>query len=172
MSNLKIHLTARRTDFSEIYYRDKQGSWLLNPTTKTAMIQVLLMSVGLVIFCYSYKPQPDKWLLLLIVWGILAWGFVSNFRRYYQWRKSIEVYLDKILSYKHCLIEITDNYFSLTINDFEETIEHFSEFKTMTLNDEYVSFVTNRNNYLIPKKSMTPEEFVALKVTLSESVKR
>jgi tetrahydromethanopterin S-methyltransferase subunit G len=85
------------------------------------------------------------------------------------WKRQIHKYLDDLDKIKENKIIITPSSFSL-VQDNRETIEKWTEFKKAEINDTYILLLTS-TNYMIPKNSMTSDEFDSFKKVISEKIK-
>ena len=89
------------------------------------------------------------------------------------WRKSIKDYLDKVEKYKYHKIVLSESAFTL-ITDTDETIERWSEFKKVEINELSITLWGNESylipSYLIPKKSMDPKDYEFFEKEISEKM--
>ncbi|QCX01341.1 YcxB family protein [Aggregatimonas sangjinii] len=86
-----------------------------------------------------------------------------------KWRRQIKEYLDSQEKYESHKIVVTDEYFSI-IQDNEETIEKWSNFKRVKIFDSHI-WLLGTENFIIPAKSMSPLEFNNLKRLVSTKFK-
>jgi hypothetical protein len=87
-----------------------------------------------------------------------------------KYKMETKLYLDNLDKIRENKIVLSKNAFSL-VQDKKETIEKWTEFKRAEIEDNYISVTSNTTTYLIPKKSMTPDEFQFLRTKLAEKIK-
>jgi len=165
---MELFLTYRRSDFLEIYYRNNNGSWLFNKTTYNSFLLLSLSLIGLAIsiaFDYAQHIIP----IIVILFGFILFDVASKFYAYFKWRKTVNAYLDVQEKYKSHKIQITSNYFSIE-QDNDVTIERFDQITICEINTDFIH-LSGTNTYLIPKKSMSDQEYANLTNILKESIK-
>ena len=168
-----IELAYNRKDFEDVYYRNREDRLLFNRHTKKE--QNTSMVIGAItIILFLYNMIYSQYFELLIASGILfCLSLLDLYKKLsplIKWRKEIKIYLDGLDKIRHNKIILTKSAFTL-IQDKKETIEKWSEFRKAELEDNFVSLISTTTNYLIPAKSMTPDEFQFLKSMLSEQIK-
>ena len=103
----------------------------------------------------------------LFLW--LSYGYAGEVNNIRKWKKSIFSYLDREEKYSRNKIILSEEYFTL-VQDNKESIEHWSNFKTVNIYETYVS-MAGSTTYLIPKKCMADAEYDVLKEWISTKLK-
>jgi len=131
----------------------------------------LLGIVTLIVFLIYgiIKSEYTMFIIWSIIFVVILGNYIHTFKKLVEWKKSIQVYLDREEKYSKNKLILSDEYFSL-IQDEKETIEHWSNFKKVQIEENYIS-LDGKENYLIPKKSMSAENYKLLKDFISEKLK-
>lgn len=167
----EIRLNFNRNDFEEIYFKDNQGNYFKDPTIKP-LFRNLLMYVFVFLSCVVYSKIVDDYGIFLIASiGLLyfAYSYLERLAFIQKKKKEIISYLDKQEVYTLNKLVISENHFSI-IQDKEETIEKWENFKSVKILDNYVSLMS-KEHFLIPSKSMTTEEYKLFIKLVSEKAK-
>lgn len=173
MDNKVIELKYNRTDFEDIYFRNGGDKTFLNHHLKKQR-NIFFLFLGMFIVTLIYILSINENFGFLIFVGILL--FFSFYDWYIKaspgikWKKEIKIYHDGLDKIRENRLILTENAFSL-IQDKKETIEKWTEFKRAEMEENFISLISNTTTYLIPKKSMTTEEFDFLRTLFSEKIK-
>ncbi|MBF4473783.1 YcxB family protein [Flavobacterium sp. HJJ] len=172
MKTLEIDLTFRRLDFEELYFRNGNEKLFFSPTSKSqayiSIVVGLLFVNSLINFIITDTSQETV-LFLFILWCVTLILFGEKIYKVLKWRKSIKTFLDKTSKYKVNKVILTENAM-LLIEDTTETIEKWSNFKRVTINNESITMYGDEN-YLFPRKSMTAEEYELFKNIVHENIR-
>ena len=85
-------------------------------------------------------------------------------------RSKVKKYLDGVEKIKSHRLILTDTSFEI-IQEHEKTIEKWTDFKPAEINDLFIYLLSEKENYLIPSKSMTEREYIELTNIVTEKIK-
>jgi hypothetical protein len=174
MDDKVIELQYSRGDLEEIYFRNGGGKTFFNHHLKkqrNTFITIGIVFLAILVYVLSVKKNYG---FLVFASILLCFAFFDWYKKAspgITWKRDIKNYLDKVDKIKNNKIILTENSFSL-VQDSKEKIEKWTEFKRVEMDDNFISLDSNATGYVIPKKSMTPEEFQFLKTFLSEKLKK
>ena len=173
MDNIVIELNYRRKDFEEIYFRDGGGKTFLSPRLKGKRnLSIFFAVVFTLTLIYTLLTQRSFGVVLfaglLFCFSLYEWysGALPTMR----WLKEVRSYLDGLDKTKEHRLLLTDTAFSI-VQDKNETIEKWTEFKRAEIEENFVSLTSNTTNYLIPKKSMSEGEYELLRTIAAKKIK-
>jgi hypothetical protein len=173
MDDKVIELKYSRTDFEEIYYRNGGDKTFLNHHLKKQRNTFIVIGAIFILTLIYIISINENFGFLIFAGIILCFAFYDWFIKAYpgiKWKKEIKIYLDGLDKIRENKLILTENAFSL-IQDEKEIIEKWTEFRRTEMEENFISMISNTTTYLIPKKSMTPDEFQFLRTLLSEKVK-
>lgn len=167
--NIEIELTFNPEHFKEIYFRENQGSYFLSSAIKK-QFTVLLILVVLEIIVYAIFPDNG----LLIGPVSIALAICLGYYLYaafiiWKWKREIKQFLKSESAFSKCQIILTENSFSIK-KDETEHIEKWEIIKSVDITPEYLT-ISGKQEYLIPRKSVSTESYEILKKIVSEKVK-
>ncbi len=173
MDNKIIELKYSRTDFEEIYFSNGNDKTFLNSQLrKERNTFFVLCAIFILTLIYNLYVNENYGLLTLT--GVfLCYTFYDWYKKASLWIKykmEIKLYLDNLDKIGENKIILSKNAFSL-VQDKKETIEKWTEFKRAEMEENFISLTSNTTTYLIPQKSMTPDEFEFLRTILAERIK-
>ena len=173
MDNLPliINLQFNRKNFEELYFKNKEGNFFFGPRTKRYMISTIIIAVCLIFSKSNTTSVIDHSVLFYIlifaeVFFVISW--IWEILKILKWKKSIKNYLDNIATHKNFKLIADDNTFTIAL-DNDITKEQWNQLKACQVKPDYISIKSNYY-YLLPKKSMTAEEYEQLKKVLAEKV--
>ncbi|MFM7015454.1 MAG: YcxB family protein [Bacteroidota bacterium] len=171
MDTKEIILNYHRKDFEEIYFSHGRDKVLFHQDVKKEFYTVIIVfSILIVLFIYYLSTGNN--LQILVVTTILF--FLASINLYkkasplFKWKNQIHAYLNDLSKIKDHKIIIEPLSFSL-VQDQQVFIEKWTEIKKVEITDNYILLQTN-SNYLIPKNSMTLQEFDFLKNIVLEKI--
>lgn len=173
MDNKVIELKYSRTDFEEIYFRNGGDKTFLNHHLKKQRNTFILFASAFVLTLVYVISINENFGFLIFVGVFLCFSFYDWYIKAapgIKWKREIKIYLDGLDKIQENRLILTENAFSL-IQDKKETIEKWTEFKRAEMEENFISLISNTTTYLIPKKSMTGEEFQFLRTLFSEKIK-
>ncbi|MBK8521356.1 MAG: hypothetical protein WAT20_15205 [Ferruginibacter sp.] len=166
MEDLNITLTFNPDHFREMYYHDSKGSILKYKPTQNAILYCLLTAlVTFGIYLTAFKRPDISWLIVL---GAVAFLFtlvyaIAAITQHLKWKSSVEGFLKDIAQYKSHQLKLTSAALEL-IQDSTVSIEKWENIKSVQINDIYIMpLKSDGPAFIIPAKSMNPEEFTKLK---------
>ena len=169
VSSFEIDLVFRRADFEAIYFGNGYDRILTNPQTRrlayTAIVVGIIWAVVLIDTVYAHHSQ----LIFLALTGVFAITIARLRKRVapiLRWKKEIRVFFDRLESYKHCSLLVTDESFTLT-QDTETGTDRWSAVRKTEITEDYIS-ITASTDYLFPRNSMQEAEFERLKAVVLE----
>lgn len=173
MDNKIIELKYSRTDFEEIYFSNGNDKTYLNSQLrKERNTFLVLCSIFILTLIYNLYIN-ENYGLLTLTGAFLCYTFYDWYKKASLWIKykmEIKLYLDNLDKIGENKIILSKNAFSL-VQDKKETIEKWTEFKRAEMEENFISLTSNTTTYLIPQKSMTPEEFEFFRTILAERIK-
>lgn len=158
---LEIDLKFTRKDFEELYFQKNQGNYFSNESTKMPFVYALIATLVFIYLLFSSIREKSDYAVTFfagIFFLVTTQNFISKANSIRKRNLSIKKYLDKVEKIKKSKLELTENSFSL-IQDNEYVIEKWANFTNIENKDDYIFLVSNKETYLIPKKSMTENEF-------------
>ena len=173
MEELKIKLVYRRQDFIEIYYPDNSKSIFTWKGTNR-WIYIAGLSAVLSAVTYILANKYDDWIvafvmcLVFLITSVISLLFAIY--KYYQWKRPIEAYLDKLGKYESQLLILTDRAIEMR-NDDETHIEKWENMNKASIKSNYISMIGIHQNYIFSQKSMEPGEYEKLKEFIVSSMK-
>ncbi len=168
----KITLIFNRKDFEEIYSQNIEYNYFKSSLTKKTFQSLIISSLLLIGFFYHSFTQNSIQIQVIFIGAIFLYNQINFFTKALtirKRRKEVSKYLNEIEKIKSHQLILTNETFQI-IQESEKTIEKWVDFKLTEINDTYVFLLTNKEHYLIPKKSMTESEFGYLKTFLSKKV--
>jgi hypothetical protein len=167
-----IEIKYSRSDFEEIYYRNGDDKTFLNSHLKNERNTFIVVSFGFIltlIYCLSFN---ENYSILIFTGLLLCFVFFDWYQKashWIKWKNDIKLYLDNLDKIRKTKIVLSKYAFSV-VQDKKETIEKWTEFKRAEIEDNFISLTSNTTTYLIPKKSMTTEEFEFLSAMFAERI--
>jgi hypothetical protein len=168
----EIGITYRREDFEEIFFKDRAGDYFRSESVRGSFSAMAILGITLfmtLIYATFYSVYP------LIVW-LLALMFVTHLvnyvraaRKLYRWKKEVKDYLDSTERYRQYSIILSAESFTIRRDD-EDVIEKWENFKSAYLSDAYIRLY-GQENFFIPSKSMSSDEYQVLREAISEKIK-
>jgi hypothetical protein len=173
MDNIIIELKYNRTDFEEIYYRNGDDKAFLNYHLRTERNTFFVVGfIFLLTLIYTLLIN-DNHVFIILIGVLLCFALYDWYKKashWVKWKKEVKLYLDDLDKIRENKIVLSKNAFSL-VQDKKETIEKWTEFKRAEIQENFISLTSNTTTYLIPKKSMTPDEFQFLRTMFAERIK-
>ena len=160
----EIILNFKRKDFEEIFFRDGNEKIFFSPMAKESTRLTLLFGITCLLLLMHSVSTDENWawsVFALAVFIIQCVKLYPKIAHLLKWRKEIKDYLDVTSKYQSNKIVLTEQTFSL-IQDTNETIEHWSNFKTVQIKEDAI-FLYGKIDYLLPKKSMEIGDYETLK---------
>ena len=167
MNELKIELKDGYNNLKEIYYKNGQGSiWTYKGTRTPIIISLILIGLSFTFYVISLVYPFMGWIFMMTICslgvfiGIIYLGFVG--RKYLNWKKSVTRDLNKISKYETHWITMTEKTMEISNRD-ETLIDKWENVKFVSINDEYIFIKSSNDNYILPGKSMTTEQYEDVK---------
>ncbi len=169
--NIEITLNFHRNHFEEIYFKNNQGSYIHNTEIKPLFRNsVILLMVFVLLFFYTKAKNEYEILIIpFIPLIVFIFKYLEKLAIIQKWKKSVIRYLNEQEQYISHKLILSNNSLSV-IQDGQETIEKWTNFTSIKILDDYIS-LNSSEHFLIPKKSVTPEEFQILKKIISAKTK-
>lgn len=173
MDNKIIDLKYRRTDFEEIYYRNGGDKTFLNNHLKKQRNTFIIVGIAFVVTLLYILSIRENYGFLVFIGVLVCFAFFDWYQKALpgiKWKREVKNYLDGLDKIGLNQISLTSSAFTL-VQDKKETIEKWTEFKRAEIEESFISLLSNTTTYLIPKKSMTPDEFEFLRKIFAEKIK-
>lgn len=169
--NIEITLHFDRNHFEEIYFKNNQRSYIHNAEIKPLFRNSVILLL-IIVFLFFYAKVKNEYEILIIPFIpliVFVFKYLEKFSIILKWKKGVVRYLNEQEQYTSHTLILSDNSLSI-IQDGQETIEKWSNFTSVKILDDYIA-LNSLEHFLIPKKSMTPEEFQILKKNISVKTK-
>jgi hypothetical protein len=167
----EIILKTDLADLTDIYFGTRQHVYFFGPNTKGVSFRLV---ITLILFpfiaIYSLKIHAGGLFIfscLCLCSAVLVFG--SNVRPIITWKRSVNTFLIMAGKVKNLRIIFNED-FILHIQDEERTKLNWEAIKYVTVNDRAVSIHSDITNILLPKSSMTAEEYIILCNKIQEKV--
>jgi hypothetical protein len=169
---MEINLNFRRKDFEEIYSTNNAGSYIKDESIKTIFrnLMITVASVFCLLIYSYYKNSYGFFKASLIVLGVFCIAYFDQAIGIKRWRKSVKIYFEIQEKFKNNKLIVTDSYFSI-IQDSTESLEKWSNLERAKISDKFIWLLGNEN-YLIPAKSMTKDDYEKFRRVVSEKFKQ
>ena len=168
----EITLIFRRSDFEELYFKDDNDKIFFSPAIKKetySATAILLACFASILYCILSNKSWQIIILILVFVVYKIWEFSAIINDKIKWKKSVVEYIDSVVKYNNYKIILSENAFNL-ISDENETIERWSEFIKAEITNEFITLRSKNENYIIPKKSVKPDEFEFLKKMVKDKI--
>ncbi len=168
-----IQLNYNRTDFEEIFFRNGNDKVFFNSRfdrERYTFTFVSFLFIATLIYTIIKKENFGFLVFNGIMLSVIFYDWYPKISALLTWKKENKIWLDELEKILETKIILTENTFSL-IQDKKETIEKWSEFNTAEIEENYISLKSNLTNYIIPKKSMNPDDFFLIKTIILEKIK-
>lgn len=164
---LKIDVEELRS----IYFRDNRQRYFFGPETKRQTFFFLLAILTFPFFVYEYLPSSDNGLFIVgtMFFAYLIHNYWSVAAPIYKWKKGIEEYFESVKKIGTLEFQYNDCYFT-HIQDNVEFKQEWTIIDRATINDQYIWLYSN-TNFLLPKNSMTKNEYDELSKMVMKKVK-
>ncbi len=173
IENLEIKLKFNRKDFEEVYFNGRQGNYFKSEATKKPFQNLLISFFIFSLFIYNIIKENSGRIFSIIIGLIFFYNLISYLIkgfRIWKRRKKVKKYLDDVEKIKSHKLILTENTFEI-IQENEKIVEKWTDFKPVEINKMFVYLISDKENYLIPKKSMTELEYTYFTKILIEKIK-
>jgi hypothetical protein len=173
MEEKVIELKYSRKDFEEIYFRNGSEKTFFNKQLMLERNTFLLIGAIFIADLIYLLSTSENFVFLIVIGILFSYSFFNWYKKALpgiKWKREVKNYLNDLDKIKHNKIILTNNAFAL-VQDQKETIEKWTEFKRVELEENFISLISNSTTYLIPKKSMTSEEFLFFKTMIVSKIK-
>ncbi len=167
----EIILKVDIEDLRDIYFSKRQHIYFFGPQTKDISWGLV---AGIVLFplvtTYSLNNRVGgMFIFSCIVFISLIYGFWQAARPIIAWKKSVHEFLKMAENVKSLKIIFNEN-FILHIQDEEEIKLNWDAVKYATISQRSISICSDITNMLLPKSSMSDEEYSILSDKVMEKV--
>ncbi|MEO1031770.1 MAG: hypothetical protein AAFX55_10225 [Bacteroidota bacterium] len=166
MGALEIELIFNRKDFEEIYFNENQGYYFKSKANRKAFLYLALSIIIFSFILYYNFEDSSGTLVPLFFSGIIVLFCLKDFTevssKTWELRRKVRQYLDSVEKYKSHRIILNDEDFKI-IQDDNIHIEKWSDIKSSDITKSFVHMVSTTETYLVPKNSMSNDEFMKFK---------
>lgn len=171
----EIDLLFNRTHFEEIYFKSNWKNYFFNSTINQysigVMALILLLTTLIILSEYIEVNQTlivmnFVFVVLGLVMMLIIYGFMTFKLR--SINRGIKEYLDNIEQIKSHKMILGESSLIL-IQDEVETIEKWSSFKKVVINEDYIAIISSIE-MLFPRKSMSESDYKLFKNTVREKI--
>lgn len=163
---ISIELTNTAQFMKEVYFKDGQGSVFTYRETRDQLLRTLgLAALSGVFYVLSVFFEPVTYVAIFTILGFLAavsfiW-FLSNARKYFLWKASVDWAIKKAESYKKVALNVQANGLEV-VSDDQIVIERWTNFNAATIGPTHILLSHKVTNYVFPAKSMKESEYEEL----------
>lgn len=167
-----IELNFNRKDIEEILLANNAGSYFKSEKTKDSFPSMLFFSALLTllaivdwmgeVYLFFYVTVVPFWIYNTISYWVSA-------KEIHTYKSGITKWLDHIASYTSHSIELTENSISVIMDD-EKTIQTWKSIKACKINEQRM-VLQGEEQFYIPSKAMTREEYALLKEFVEKKIK-
>lgn len=155
--------------FQEIYFADNKGSYFLSATTKRKTITLVVVSILFILCLVLFRNRELLILISSFIFVVCLVDYLNAAFKLWRWKKTVNEYLKVTGTYSKHIISITDNAFSVK-QDNEEHIEKWESIKSVDIGPNFLT-ISGKQNYIIPNRSLSPEDYRQLTELVSEMAK-
>jgi hypothetical protein len=176
MDNLKIELSDGYENVKAFYYHNGNGSILTCKDTKKPILNTAFYFTLLFFMLIFLNPLSSVGMIILTtITSIIS---IANLiatlircRRYINWKKSVEIILNKLKKYKTEELLLTDQTIEISNTD-ETTIDKWDTIQHATIKPDSIFMKGSTNtSYVFPAKSMEPNQFEKLSIFIKEKMR-
>lgn len=171
--NKMTEITVRidMEELRNIYWGNGYQRYFFGPTTKKESAWLIVAVLVYPFFAwYSIRLEDYIWFVSgTVFFTLLVYRFIDVARPIIAWKKSVTDFLTDAEKTTTLKIMYTDEF--IIHQQDEITIKlNWSMITKATITDRFISFEKSPDTFLIPKKSITEDEFQALDVILMAKV--
>jgi hypothetical protein len=173
MEPVEIHLKIRKEDIEEFFYSDGSEKHYFRQIFKKLILPFLLFVIFSITFYIwkQFESSASSLFWLCTVTGssyfiyicVKAWPI-------YKLIIAVRIYTQNLIEFENTIVSLTDNTFSEK-QDNNEYIEKWTELKNVIIHENGI-WVTGKKSFLLPRKSMSPNEFELLREVISTKIKK
>ncbi|WBX72960.1 hypothetical protein PG913_08615 [Tenacibaculum pacificus] len=170
---IEIELTFVRKDFEEVYFNGNQANYFKSQTVKKPFQNILISGLIFSLLLYNTITENSGHILTIVLGIFFVYNttlFLIKAYEIFKRRSKVKKYLDDVEKIKSHKLILTDTSFEI-IQEHEKTIEKWTDFKSSESNDLFIYLLSEKENYLIPSKSMTEQEYIELTNIVTEKIK-
>lgn len=176
MDQIRIELTDVFNTFKAYYYRHGEGSiFTYQGTRKSVIITSIFAFLSIILYFIALQFPEVYWIFLFFIFtmitiiGIII--SVINVKKYYERKKGIDEYLEGLHKYESQWLTYAQHFFELSSTE-GSTIEKWETIKYVSIQSDHILMKSdNHGSYLIPEKTMKPEQFAELKEFIMQRMK-
>lgn len=171
MARTVIHMKYNEEDLKSIYFQAGEHRIFFGPRTKKQSIYLLIVLLGYPFVLYKAIQDADYFLLISVnlLFILLIFNFRKVARPIVQWRNSVNQFLDKSSKIKDLRLEYDQTGFT-HVQDEEIWELTWKQVNKAELTDRYICLYAEEN-VMLPKSSMTPDQYTQLAKTVVKQVK-
>lgn len=167
----EIRLNKDIEDIRAIYYSDNNQKYFFGPNTKK---QSIYMSIAIIIFpffAFYALNLKDSWIFILgsVFLSLIIYDYWRVAKPIIEWKKSVEAFLKKAEKTEDLRFKYNDTFF-IHIQDNEELKQNWEVIEKATIHEKFI-WLFSDTNMLLPKSSMSENEYHALSELISRKVK-
>lgn len=172
MDQTEIILKVDIEDLRDIYFGKREHVYFFGPKTKTesiGLVCALVIFPLIVVYAIATESAGLGFVFSAIVFFTAVGTFWSAAGPIIQWKKSVTTFLESASQVKSLKVIYNDEYI-LHIQDERETKLNWEAVKYAIINQRSISICSDITNILLPKSSMTPQEYQLLSDKVMEKV--
>ncbi len=170
---MKVKIDYHRSHFEEVCFYNNYGNYFKSVETKSSFKE-LIISLIIFLFFLSSSIYNEKVSIGLIGFSIvfivyLIYYFIQVRKLYFK-KKEIYKYLNELDKIAENIL-IFDSKKIEVIQDGKSTFEVWEKFTYYEISEIHIYLISKKANFLIPKKSMLPEDFGNLSDLIVDKIK-
>ena len=169
----EIIMKTDMADLRDIYFGSRQHIYFFGPKTKIVslgLVCAVILCPFILLYTINTKIGGIAFVLSIICFFAAIGSFWSATKPIIDWKKSINDFLSMAEKVKSLRLIYNDE-FILHIQDESEIKLNWEAIKYAIINDRTLSIYSDITNLLLPKSSMTSEEYTILFDKVMEKVK-
>ncbi len=161
--NLEIELEFNPDHFKEIYFKDRNGNYVLSSTTRLSFIMLIISGL---LFLLIALYQRDKFIyvsismLFFLCW---FWMYLASCFSLFKWKNGVYKFISETGRFKK-------HTYTLLMDDIEHTVK-WDTVNSVKTTPEYISLEAEAS-WMIPMKSVGHDSFQKIKEFVAERVNK
>ncbi len=164
MNTTEINLNFNKSDFEEVYFKNKGTNILFSKMVKKQFILALILgafSVTSLIYSTVSNKSWGVFTIVTIIFVLVLNQLIKKIAPELKWERSIRDFLDEQAKFISRKLTLSENTLTLK-RDTTITIMRWKDFKKVVIDDKAISLYGDET-FVFPKKSMNWHDFDLLR---------
>lgn len=169
MTEIKLDISVQ--ELRSIYYRNGSQKYFFGPQTKRESTYLVIALIAFPFYVLKTIDMEDECFFILgsIIFCLFVYDWWRVAKPIIDWKKSVEIFLKNAGAISNLTFKYNELFFT-HIQDNQELKQNWEIIERAVVNEQYIWLFSN-TNVLLPKNSMSDEEFTALTHVVVEKVK-